>query len=174
MDNLRSERNLYLFEGSKNQATQLSIKNVQIKYLFERDRTGEWMIRVGVFLKRVGIGSQAVVADTGETTSRKDLITKGQPPGFEFVDLRGDGFRRLVIIHWPSSNSVMKANESENLPGCAVRMGSVAGIICFNVTNIFKFVNSFLPSFILKKPEYKALTVIILNNYDSLRHSFTQ
>lgn len=44
---------------------------------------------------------------------------------------------RVCCITWASASEIKRENpiKSENLPGCAVQMGSVAGIIVHNVSN---------------------------------------
>jgi hypothetical protein len=66
------------------------------------------------------------------------------------IDLLKIGSRRLLIVHMLSKAGlgITKAYKSENLPGCAVQMGSVAGIIGYNVIKMSVIIKQFVRLFI--------------------------
>jgi len=62
---------------------------------------------------------------------------KARPLAFNFVIWSGIDTAGLLYIMGFSASEIKRENpvKSENLPGCAVQVGSVAGIIGYNVSN---------------------------------------
>ncbi len=60
-----------------------------------------------------------------------------RPLAFSFVIWSGIDTAGLLYIMGFSASEITRENpvKSENLPGCAVHVGSVAGIIGYNVSN---------------------------------------
>jgi hypothetical protein len=70
---------------------------------------------------------------------------KARPRAFSLVIWSGIDTAGLLYNMGFSASEIKRENpvKSENLPGCAVQMGSVAGIIVFNVINRTEVVKLF-------------------------------
>ena len=107
VNNLCSNSNFNFFHGIEHQASQFTVKYIELYDLLKGYRNDEGMI---------GLWQAPLLS----------------------VSLFGRGLiLRVCCITWASASEIKRENpvKSENLPGCAVQVGSVAGIIAYNVSN---------------------------------------